>query len=71
MTDRITDAQSIQCWEAKEKVLGNGRLSAWTSVKVRECNNEVEPEDDGQQSIAQQILQKSTDVLRRIIVPVE
>ena len=40
-------------------------------MKVRECNNEVEQEDDARQSIAQQILQKSTDFLTRIIVPVE
>ena len=32
---------------------------------------ETEWEDDGRQSIAQQILQESTDLLRRIIVPVE
>ena len=40
-------------------------------LKVRECYNEVEEEDDGRQSIALQILQKSADFLRRIIVPVE
>ena len=51
--------------------LENEGLSAWTSVKVRECHSEVEQEDDGRKSIAQQILYNSTDFLRRIIVPVE
>ena len=36
------------------------------SVKVRECHNEVESEDDGRVSIAQDILRKRTDFLRRI-----
>ena len=54
-----------------ETFLGSGRLSAWTSVDVRECYNEVKQEDDGRQSIAQKILQRSTGFLRRIIVPVE
>ena len=35
-----------------ETFLGDGKLRAWTSVKVRECYNEVEQEDDGRQSIA-------------------
>ena len=43
--------------------MGSGKLSAWTSVEARECCSEVEQEDDGRQSIAQNILQKSTDFL--------
>ena len=50
--------------------LENDKLSAWTSVQVGECYNEVEQKDEGPQSIAQQILHKRTDFLRRIIVPV-
>ena len=46
-----------------EEFLGNGKPSAWESVKVRECYNEV-----GQ---VQDILRKSIDFLRRIIMPVE
>ena len=39
-------------------LLGNGKLSAWTNVNVRDCYNEVGA-----------ILGKNTDFLRRIIVP--
>ena len=51
--------------------MGTGKLSVWTSVKVREWYNEVEQEDEDRQSIVQDILRKSMDALRRIIVPVE
>ena len=44
-------------------------LSVWASIKVRECYNEVEAEDEGRLSIAQGILRKSTDFLRRIFAP--
>ena len=37
-----------------EEFLENGRLSAWTSVKVGECYSEVEQDDEGRQSNAQQ-----------------
>ena len=47
------------------------RPNAWTSAKLRECHNEVEQEDEERKSIVQQILQKSTDFLGRILVPVE
>ena len=39
-----------------EIFLGNGKLSVWTSAKVRECYNEVEQENEDQQSIVQDIL---------------
>ena len=45
------------------------RLSMWARVEVRECYNEVELEDEGRISIAQDILGKSTDFLRRLIAP--
>ena len=41
-------------------------LNAWTRVKIQGCYHE----DDQRKSIAQQILQKSTDFLRRIIASV-
>ena len=53
-----------------DNFLGNGTLSVWASAKVRECNSEVEQEDEGRQSSAQETLRKGTDFLRRIIVPV-
>ena len=40
-------------------------------MKVRDCYNQVEQEDDGRQSNVEDILRKSTDFLRRIIVPVD
>ena len=51
--------------------LEDEKLSVRASVKVRECHNEVEQEDEIRKTVAQQILQKNTDFLRRIIVPVE
>ena len=50
--------------------LENKKVSVWASVKVRECNSEVEQEDEHRKTIAQQIVHRSTDFLRRIIVPV-
>ena len=50
-----------------EEFLENDRLSAWRSVKVGECYNGV---GEDRQGIAQQIMQKTTDFLRRIIAPV-
>ena len=38
---------------------------------MRECHNEVEQEDEDRQSNVEDILRKSTDFLRRIILPVE
>ena len=36
---------------------------------MRECYNEVEAEDEGRLSIAQDILRNNTDFVRRIIAP--
>ena len=47
------------------------KLSAWPSVKLRERYSEVEQKDEERKSTVQQILDKSTDFLRRITVPVE
>ena len=41
-----------------------------TRVKIQECYHEV-MQDDQRKSIVHQILQKSTDCMRRIIAPVE
>ena len=45
------------------------KLSMWAIVKVRECCDGVDLEDESRLSIAQDILRKSTDFLRRIIAP--
>ena len=47
------------------------KLNAWTSAKLRVCFCEVEQEEEERNSMVQHISQKSTDFLRRIIVPVE
>ena len=44
-------------------------LDAWTRVKIQECYHEVRQEGDQRRSIVQQVMQKSSDFLRRIIVP--
>ena len=49
----------------------NDGLSAWPSVKLRECYSEMEQEDEDRKSIAQLMVKKSTDFPRRIIVSVE
>ena len=40
-------------------------------AKVKESHCQARHEDDQRKSIVQQVMQKSTDFLRRIIVPVE
>ena len=38
---------------------------------MRECHSEVEQEHEGWLCVAQEMFRKSTDVLRRIIAPVD
>ena len=63
---------AIQAGKARDwsEWLKSDKLNAWTSAELQKCHSEVKQEDDEQESIVQQILQKSTDFLRRIIVPV-
>ena len=57
-------------WESYlEEFRNDNRLSIRASMKVTESYNEVEAEHGGCLSIAQDILRKSTDLLRRIIAP--
>ena len=51
--------------------LDNEKLSVRARVNVRECSSEVEQEDENRTTIAQQIVEKSADFLRRTIVPDE
>ena len=51
------------------ELLKSDKLDARTSAKLRECYYEVRQEDDERKSIVHQTLQKSTDFLRSIIVP--
>ena len=50
-----------------EEFLKDGKVSMWASVKVTECYSQVELEDEGRVSIAQDIIRVWT--LRRIIAP--
>ena len=40
-------------------------------MKLKESHYEMKQEEDKRKSVVKQIVQKSTDFLRRIIVPVE
>ena len=51
---RAYDAEKSGDWENYLEVfLKDDRFTIWASVKVRECFNEVEPEDEGRVSTAQ------------------
>ena len=57
-------------WEGcKDAHRNKGQISEWAFNKVKESNCKVASEDIGRLSIAQDILRKSTDLLRRIIAP--
>ena len=46
-------------------------LNPWTWVKLQACHHEAQQQDHQCRSVVQQILQKSTHFLRRIIVPMK
>ena len=57
-------------WESyQEEFRKDGKLSVWASIEEGECHDEVEAEDDGRSSVAQDVLRKSTDFSRRITAP--
>ena len=74
---RCANAPSALCGEVMRltklfgQFLRNGKLRGWRRARVRECYNKVEQEEEDRQSIAQDILRKSTEFMRRSIVPVE
>ena len=49
----------------------SGEINPPTEAKLQECYHEVKQDDDQRNSIVLQILQKRSDVPRRIIVPVQ
>ena len=60
-------------WESKD-LLAPGRssgLNAWMMAKLQESYHQAKQDCDQRNSIVQQIVQKRTDVSRRIIVPLE
>ena len=46
----------------------SGELNPWMMAKLKESHCQARQEDDQRKSVVQQRMQKSTDVLRRIIV---
>ena len=60
-------------WESfkEEFQKKKGKLSEWTLERLQEAYDKVASEDIGRLSIAQEILRKMTDFLRRIIAPVD
>ena len=58
-------------WEGfKEEFQKQGNVSEWTYARLKEAHN-VASEDVGRLSIAQDVMRKSTDFLRRIITPAD
>ena len=55
--------------EEWSKLTTNAEVNRWMMVKLKECCYQAKLDDDQHSSSVQQIMQKSTDVLRRIIVP--
>ena len=53
-----------ELWKSSE-------FNSWTRAKLQECYHEVRQDDDQRKTIAQQIMWKSTNILRRKIVPVQ
>ena len=51
-----------ELWKSSE-------FNSWTRAKLQECYHEVRQDDDQRKSIVQQIMWKSTNILRRKIVP--
>ena len=59
-------------WEIfAEEHRKEGKLCEWTLERIREAYEKVAMDDIGRSGIAQEILRKSTDCLRRIIAPVD
>ena len=54
----------------QEKLIGKV-LGQWQTLRVRECYNEVEKEDEDRKSIARQILQKKHELIKTNEKPTE
>ena len=65
-------AMKLGNWKSfKEECRKEGKLCEWTFERSREAYEKVAMDDIGRLDIAQDILRKSTDFLRRIIAPVD
>ena len=61
--------ESGVCENYLEDFLKYSQFSIWANEKVRECYSEVQLEDEGRVSIAQDVIRKGTGFLKRIIAP--
>ena len=73
MMRRAFNAKKLCSWESfKEECRKEGKLCEWTLERLQEtCDKVVALEVIGRLSIAQDILRKSTDFLRRSCAPVD
>ena len=72
MVRRAYNAKQLDNWESfKEECRKEGQLCEWTIERLQEAYDKVALEDIGRLSIAEDILRKSMDFLRRIIAPVD
>ena len=53
------------------ELMKSDELNPWMMAKLQESYHQARQEDDQRKSIVQQVMQKSTDFLRRIIAPAE
>ena len=59
-------------WESfEQECRKEGKLCEWTFERIREAYEKVAMDDIDRLSIAQEILRKSSDFLRRSIAPVD
>ena len=70
--DQVKRRAGTDCnWESfKEQCRKEGKLCEWTKERLQEAYDKVALEDVGRLCIAQDMLRRSTDFLRRIVAPV-
>ena len=70
MMRRAYFAEKAGSWEGfKEAFRDQDEISEWALARVEEASDKVASDDVGRLSIAQDILRKSTDFLKRITAP--
>ena len=68
MVRRAVNAGRADDWS---ELMKSEELNPWMIAKLKASYGQATQDDDECKSIVQQIMQKSTDFLRRIVVPVE
>ena len=68
------DAERLPCNEGreefKERYRDGEKSSEWTLERIREAYEKVARDEIRRMGVVQEILRKSTDILRRVIAPV-